>query len=54
MLNIYNMLGNQLKSINLNQNGTGAITINGNEFGAGMYMYALIVDGKLLILNKWF
>jgi hypothetical protein len=38
MLNIYNMNGTQLKSIPINQTGMGTVTINGNEFGAGMYM----------------
>ena len=48
MLNIYNMNGTQLKSIDIQQTGSGSITINGSEFGAGMYMYALIVDGNII------
>jgi len=48
MLNIYNMNGTQLKSIAIQHTGNGSITINGNEFGAGMYMYALIADGNIV------
>lgn len=48
MLNIYNMNGTQLKSIAINQIGSGNVTINGSEFGAGMYMYALIADGQII------
>jgi hypothetical protein len=48
MINIYNMNGTQLKSIQLHQRGDGSITINGNEFKAGMYMYTLIADGQVV------
>ena len=48
MINIYNMNGAQLKSIELQQRGDGSITINGGEFKAGMYLYALITDGQVL------
>lgn len=46
MICIYNMNGTQLKCYNLNQTGNGSITVNGSELEAGMYLYALIVDGK--------
>jgi len=48
MINIYNMNGTQLKSIQLHQTGSGFITISGSEFTAGMYMYALIADGQVI------
>jgi hypothetical protein len=48
MINIYNMNGTQLKSIQLHQTGSGFITISGSEFTAGMYMYALIADGQAI------
>lgn len=48
MINIYNMNGSQLKSIELHQRGDGSITINGGEFKAGMYLYALITDGQVI------
>jgi len=45
-LYIYDMNGNQLKVIPINQNGKGYITINGSELHPGMYLYSLIADGK--------
>lgn len=45
---VYNMVGTQLKSIQLYGTGRGNITINGNELSAGMYLYALVVDGKII------
>jgi hypothetical protein len=46
MICIYDMNGTQLKCYTLDQTGNGSITINGNEINAGMYLYALIVDGQ--------
>ncbi len=43
---IYDMNGKQIKSYDLGQTGIGSLTIYGNELMAGMYMYALIADGK--------
>jgi len=48
MITVYNMNGTQLKSIELHQKGDGSITVNGGEFNAGMYMYALIADGQVV------
>jgi hypothetical protein len=48
MICIYNMNGTQLKCIPLNLTGYGNITINGNEFKSGMYMYSLLADGQLI------
>jgi len=48
MINIYNMNGTQLKSIPLHLRGNGSIAVNGNEFNAGMYLYALIADGQVI------
>lgn len=47
-INIYNMNGTQLKSILLHQTGEGSIEINGGEFNAGMYLYALIANGQII------
>ena len=38
----------QLKSYPLVQRGKGNVTINGSELTAGMYLYALIADGKVI------
>lgn len=54
MINIYNMNGTQLKSIELHQKGDGSITINGGEFTAGMYLYALITDGQVIDTKRMF
>ncbi len=43
---VYTMSGMQLKCYPLESTSYGNITINGSELGAGMYMYALIADGK--------
>ncbi|MDD3877160.1 MAG: tail fiber domain-containing protein [Bacteroidales bacterium] len=42
---IYNMQGAQLKKYALNGTGEIIVKINGYELTAGMYLYALIVDG---------
>lgn len=45
---LYDMNGTQLKSYPIVPEGKGNIVINGNEFNAGMYLYALIADGKII------
>jgi len=57
MINIYNMNGNPIKSINIANSGKGIITIKGSELQAGMYLYSLIADGveidtKRMILTE--
>jgi hypothetical protein len=47
-LHICNMTGTLLKTITVNQKGTGNVTINANEFVAGMYLYSLVCDGKIV------
>jgi hypothetical protein len=47
-LHICNMTGTLLKTINLNRKGVGSETINANEFAAGMYLYSLVCDGKII------
>ncbi len=46
MLTIYDLNGRQIRSEQLNQRGAGQFVINANELAPGMYIYALIVDGK--------
>jgi len=46
VLYIYNMNGAQLQQYNLTGKGKQSVTINGNSFQPGMYLYALVVDGK--------
>ena len=54
---IYDLKGTQVKRIDLQGRGMGTVTIEGSELGAGMYIYALIADGreidtKRMILTK--
>ena len=43
---IYNLQGTQIKQILITQRGASSQWISGSELAAGMYLYALIVDGK--------
>jgi hypothetical protein len=47
-LHICNMTGTLLKTITINQRNAGSETISGNEFVAGMYLYSLVCDGKII------
>lgn len=47
-LHICNMAGNLLKTFPINQKGAGKIVISANEFAAGMYMYTLVTDGRMI------
>ena len=46
MLTIYDLNGRQIRAEQLNQRGAGQFVINANELAPGIYIYALIVDGK--------
>lgn len=45
---IFNLMGTQLRSYELTQHGKGSITISGSDLEAGMYLYSLLVDNKLI------
>ncbi len=45
---IFDMNGKQLKSYELSSRGNSKLHINGGEFIAGMYIYSLIADGKII------
>lgn len=45
---LYNMSGVQLNKYDINIFGEGSITISANELYAGIYLYSLVVDGKLI------
>ncbi|MCF6332825.1 MAG: tail fiber domain-containing protein [Draconibacterium sp.] len=47
-LHICNMVGTLLKTIAINQPGTGNVIISGNEFTPGMYLYSLVCDGVII------
>jgi hypothetical protein len=42
------MTGTLLNTISVNQRGESNVTINANEFSAGMYLYSLVTDGKIV------
>jgi len=46
VLYIYNMNGTQLQQHNVNGKGKQTVTIKGNSLDPGMYLYALVIDGK--------
>ena len=45
---VYDMNGVQLKNYSISERGKSTVTIQGSEFKAGMYLYALIADGKVI------
>lgn len=49
---IYNLEGKQLKAIPVGDHGKTSVAIRRNEMSAGMYIYALIVDGKVVDSKK--
>jgi hypothetical protein len=57
MLCIYDMNGRQLSQNAITQRGNASFVVNGSQYGAGMYLYSLIadnriVDTKRMILTK--
>jgi len=49
---IYNLEGKQMKSIRVSERGNVSVRILGNELSAGVYVYALIADGKVVDTRK--
>ena len=45
---IYNLEGKQMKNIQVRDRGEVSVKISGSELSAGMYLYALIADGKVV------
>jgi hypothetical protein len=45
------MTGSQIMRIDIMGRGYSSITLQGSQLKAGMYMYSLIVDGRM-ILNE--
>jgi trimeric autotransporter adhesin len=55
---VYNLEGKQLKDFRVQGRGKTSVKISGSELNAGMYLYALLVDGKVvdtkrMILTKY-
>ncbi len=47
-LYIYDMNGKQIEQIVLAERGNASVTVNGGQLAAGMYLYSLIADGKVI------
>ena len=45
---IYDMNGSQIEQIALTERGEASITVNGGQLSAGMFLYSLIADGKVI------
>jgi hypothetical protein len=45
---VYNLEGTQLKAIDVKGRGDQRVVLSGNELKAGIYLYALIADGKII------
>lgn len=45
-INVYDLTGKQLRSYGINGSGDGNMQIAANEFGPGIYIYMLVLDGK--------
>lgn len=45
---IYDMNGKQVKQISLSERGKFTVKVSGNELGAGMFLYSLIVDNNIV------
>ncbi len=52
ILCVYNMEGTQLQKIQINGKNEQTVTLQGSELKAGMYMYSLIIDGKVIDTKK--
>ena len=49
---IYDMSGKQLKQININERGKTSVNITSEGLAAGMYLYSLIADGKVITTKR--
>lgn len=49
---IYDMQGTQLKKIELTQRGEASINLQAGTLKAGMYHYALVVDGQEVAMKR--
>ncbi|XZF15091.1 T9SS type A sorting domain-containing protein [Chitinophagaceae bacterium MMS25-I14] len=43
---VYDLSGKQLKTISITQRGASSVTITADDLSAGIYIYAIIADGK--------
>ena len=49
---IYDLSGKQVKNVQVNERGETNITVYASDLGAGMYIYSLVVDGKVSVTRR--
>ena len=49
---IYDMSGKQVKAIPVSERGETNITVYASDLTAGMYIYTLVVDGKVKVTRR--
>lgn len=49
---IYDLSGKQVKNVQVNERGETNITVYASDLGAGMYIYTLVVDGKVSVTRR--
>lgn len=49
---IYDLSGKQIQNVPVAERGETNITVYASELGAGMYIYTLVVDGKVVVTRK--
>ncbi|RQO30846.1 hypothetical protein DBR32_09010 [Taibaiella sp. KBW10] len=47
-MTVYDLQGKQIKTLPISERGAASITIKADQLKAGMYIYAIIADGKLV------
>jgi hypothetical protein len=49
---IYDLSGKQIQNVPVAERGETNITVYASELGAGMYIYTLVVDGKVVVTRR--
>ena len=49
---IYDLSGKQIQNVPVTERGETNITVYASELGAGMYIYTLVVDGKVVVTRR--
>ena len=49
---IYDMSGKQVQNIAVSERGETNITVYASDLSAGMYIYTLVVDGKVVVTRR--
>jgi len=47
-LNVYDLSGKQITFFPLTQKGSSSITITSENLAAGIYIYSIVADGKIM------